>query len=627
MPISFNCHACKAKMTVPDAMAGKRGKCSKCKAVVSVPGANGPAAPPPAPAAADRPPAAREPQGEVPHPTPPPPRRESPEDAEITAAAALADEPKKEEKPDDFIAFNCPQCDEPVKLGLELAGKKHPCPSCTRIISVPRPAKKDPTNWRDKGASLPSGAKRDVGPAPEDAWGTGATTGASREALEEAGVIPDKHKPLTLMQRSRPYVLLGLPVLLLIAGGAWGWHWLSRMTEESAYREAMEQAKARAAAADWIGDDGRAALYAYSGEYQLHAGNAAKAREEMTKARALAASRGSESDALLLDLLRLEVMLNDLPAETEKDKKTRAADVQKLLVSTLSGIADPEARLEGLARAVALLVERKDVAHVLPLTMQVYPAPVGERKGGPLPGEANHYEALAVVALELTRAGASAQADEAARDVLKAYAGKERPELRPSVVALFVARGQQPPERGKSTAETTADLAGQAAGLARKGQADEARKLAGGIDDPADKAAALLEVAAVTGERGDVEAAIKAGGKKSAWSALRLVELGRRAKVDEEHLATAADAVPVSLGGWARLLVLRSRLTGSKPVEWSDEVANKFPKGSLGGKVARLEVARHDTRLSRGWASKVRTWEEGPRAFGSLGAALGMQGK
>src|SRR5271157_2981888 len=63
MPITIVCPQCQCKMTVPDALAGKRGKCSKCKGVVTVPatGVNGAAsAAPPAAADADgaKPPAA-----------------------------------------------------------------------------------------------------------------------------------------------------------------------------------------------------------------------------------------------------------------------------------------------------------------------------------------------------------------------------------------------------------------------------------------------------------------------------------------------------------------------------------------------------------------------------------------
>jgi len=38
MPITFSCPSCQSRMTVPDNMAGKRGKCSKCKGPVVVPG-------------------------------------------------------------------------------------------------------------------------------------------------------------------------------------------------------------------------------------------------------------------------------------------------------------------------------------------------------------------------------------------------------------------------------------------------------------------------------------------------------------------------------------------------------------------------------------------------------------
>jgi len=39
MPITFYCPNpdCRAKMTVPDSVAGKRGKCTKCKEMMTVP--------------------------------------------------------------------------------------------------------------------------------------------------------------------------------------------------------------------------------------------------------------------------------------------------------------------------------------------------------------------------------------------------------------------------------------------------------------------------------------------------------------------------------------------------------------------------------------------------------------
>src|SRR4051812_7877916 len=152
MPITFQCPTCNSRMTVPDTMAGKRGKCRKCQTPIQVPGnaiAASVPAPSPSPAAPspttapDPEPATINKQGEiVRNSVPPPPPLADEEDVEAAALAALADEPKKsdDEEPTDQITFNCPQCDESVTLSIDLAGKKHPCPSCRRIIAVPRPA-------------------------------------------------------------------------------------------------------------------------------------------------------------------------------------------------------------------------------------------------------------------------------------------------------------------------------------------------------------------------------------------------------------------------------------------------------------------------------------------------------
>src|SRR5437588_144256 len=83
-----------------------------------------------------------------------------------------------------------------------------PRPRGRRIITVPTPKLSRRTRWRDTAPNLPSGARRDTEPAPEGAWDTTRTTGPSHETLKKAGVIEDKHKPLTLMQRLRPWLLV-----------------------------------------------------------------------------------------------------------------------------------------------------------------------------------------------------------------------------------------------------------------------------------------------------------------------------------------------------------------------------------------------------------------------------------
>src|SRR5262245_61440961 len=97
MAIKFNCTHCSHGLTVKDELAGKKGRCPRCKNVITVP----------APVSA-------------------------PADAEQLAAKLLGDQPAAaaaEEEP-KFVNFNCPQCDEPVQLPAELAGKRAPCPHC-----------------------------------------------------------------------------------------------------------------------------------------------------------------------------------------------------------------------------------------------------------------------------------------------------------------------------------------------------------------------------------------------------------------------------------------------------------------------------------------------------------------
>src|SRR5438067_2138278 len=132
MPIKFSCPNCKKSLVVKDHLAGKRAACPGCKKPLTVPA-------PQAKATADGP--------------------VSQKDLEELAAAALAEEkaPAKVDEP-KFIEFTCPQCDEPVKMPVDLEGKQAPCPACRRIIKVPLLVKREKTDWRKADSRLPTGA-------------------------------------------------------------------------------------------------------------------------------------------------------------------------------------------------------------------------------------------------------------------------------------------------------------------------------------------------------------------------------------------------------------------------------------------------------------------------------------
>ena len=137
MPIKFNCPHCKKEFNVKDQLAGKRAGCPACKKILTVPA-----------------------------PT------STPVNVEEFAAAALAEQheapaPQKEPETMEFV---CSYCETKVQVAAELAGKQTSCPECRRIVKVPLLEKAGPKDWRNVDSRLPSGARRDLEPAPEGAW-------------------------------------------------------------------------------------------------------------------------------------------------------------------------------------------------------------------------------------------------------------------------------------------------------------------------------------------------------------------------------------------------------------------------------------------------------------------------
>jgi predicted Zn finger-like uncharacterized protein len=204
MPIRITCPNCQSRILVPESLAGKKGRCKACKQVLTVPllpasnSSSAETAPP-------------QPQTAAP----------APADVEAQAAALFADEPQAAEPAEvKTIDFNCPYCDEPIKLSADLAGKRAPCPECKHIIKVPELTKTDPKDWRKVEVRGPSGARPTDQPAPEGAWGSTSVRGVGTQALVEAGVIPKVERPRTLWQKTRLPVL-GVSVALVLVLGGW----------------------------------------------------------------------------------------------------------------------------------------------------------------------------------------------------------------------------------------------------------------------------------------------------------------------------------------------------------------------------------------------------------------------
>src|SRR5262245_44823254 len=220
MSFKFAWPLCKRTLSVKEQFAGERGAAPHCKKVLTVPAPTSARSSAPVPAV----------------------------DAEALAAQVLGEQQAAAAAPTpepQTVDFNCPQCDAQLHLPAEVAGKQSPCPACKRIIRVPQLVKNEPKDWRKTGPRLPSGAKQNLEPAPEGAWGTatGAAT-VSAEALEEAQALPQVREPLTLRQW---IFRIGVPVgaaVVLLVGGMMVWNLLTANKQERAVAAACAAAKA-----------------------------------------------------------------------------------------------------------------------------------------------------------------------------------------------------------------------------------------------------------------------------------------------------------------------------------------------------------------------------------------------
>jgi hypothetical protein len=627
MPIIFPCPHCKEVLKVKDHLAGKKGPCPKCKKIVSVPLIS--SAGPPTPKTASTPTNGQTKANEPKTPVKPPVTDLPPEDAEAAAAAALADEPPPVEEmvAPKFIDFNCPQCDEPLHLSAELAGKRAPCPECKRIIKVPEIKKVEKADWRKTNAAgLPSGARRPDVPVPEGAWGSTAASRVSVEALEEANVLPDRYsQPLTLQQKIMRVVLAAgvFVFFIVIVGVAIGW-WMS--SRESRSLKSVQDYANSPAATQKIGREGVAALQIATGEYHLRAKKVEAAKEAQkhfgkaidTLTPADGAIKASERDALLADLALLQI---DLAGSTEEvNNKTRLNwnETQSAIGKTLRAMHNSEARLDAYRAVCRRLIAKKEGKRALALASQLSDAP------------AEKVEAQAVAGLEMLGAKDQALADEAAREALAPFGPEagDRPLLTQSVVALAVALNREVPEP-KNEAEILNTQIGRAVGQARIGDLGEARKAAGqfGEENSVARLRAFTELATAgeaKSDNPDLQEALRlAAGPlnpraNTAWLQLRVVDLAARAGVSEGQLNSVADAIKdPDIAGHARLIALKQKLA-DKNAGSPTPITGEPP--TLAHYLSVQMIARHN----RSFDSKG---DDADRAFGVIGTLIASPSK
>lgn len=337
MTIRFKCQHCQKGLGVPDHLAGKRAACPVCKKPITIPT--------PAPVTA-------------------------PADVEALAAEALAEKPPEQQAPEPVsnktIDFECAFCGEALKLPFELGGKMTPCPECKKIIKVPQPKVEKPKDWRDTKKTGPSMAVGSQQEQLDDAWGTEQKGKVSREAMEEAGALPEvAAQPLGVagwIRRGFWTVVVVGGVFFLFSLGRNAAHNKAEKNHLAKVRESLPKLDAIH----------KAEVFRVEGDIAVGNNRADEAQKSFATARSTLAAAGSKIDAATTyehDLFLIKLALSQLEmGGTDKEAlqvgKTKPrfdwkdSTVQKEIRQTLDAMRTVDAKKSALRDLTTRLIEK-----------------------------------------------------------------------------------------------------------------------------------------------------------------------------------------------------------------------------------------------------------------------------
>jgi len=247
---------------------------------------------------------------------------------------------------------------EEVKVPFDLGGKKTPCPNCRKIVKVPMPLDSKPKDWRTTQNTGPSAAASNLPEKLSDAWGTEQKGRVSREAMEEAGALPQvKAKPLGV----GGWIKRGLWICLIGGIGIFVFSWAMRARDANREKNAMDAAKNYLPKMDPLHQAG---YFLASGEIEVRNMRANEAQNNFQTARSILLNAPKDKDnPLEFDLLLMKVVLALAEMGGSGDvtlKRDRAqlrfdwADgiVQNDMLQTLQAMRSEEAKAAAL-RALA----------------------------------------------------------------------------------------------------------------------------------------------------------------------------------------------------------------------------------------------------------------------------------
>jgi len=415
--------------------------------------------------------------------------------------------------------------------------------------------------------------------------------------------------------------------------------------DQNRQNQALAKALEFLETADKLTSEAAAEIHRGAGEFALRTlsrGSAQEARNHFQQARAgILQATNIEPLEREASLIRLALAQIDQGGEKrEVDEETRLPweDAHKEVRQTVQNVTTLEGRAEALRQVTRKLLSTGQGAQAAPLA-SLFPQ--------------ESPELLAVVGLEMLRAGQEQTAETLAEQALRLVApGQQAGEANPaaaaptpSLIALWLALGKPdkaltaapPAERAKE--RDLAVLVGNVAGLAYQGRLDQARQRLGSLAGPEERLPALIALASAAAEHGqavaagpDVESALSLVESEwktrpsAPWQLVRLARAGVKAGLEDRVQATARLIPEATIRGRMQLETLRGRLEATKGA--ADEASMQIVDSNTPAYPEALEaLARHNAR--HGAAAAMRTtveaWEEKHRAFGYLGVALGLQ--
>jgi hypothetical protein len=366
MPIKFKCPHCKKPLQVKDHLGGKKGTCPTCKKGLVIP----------QPAKATAPPNA---QADAPPPETPP------VDVDAIAAAALHDEPangKQQVEVGDTFTFTCELCEAEVTVPRTDAGKRMQCPNpdCRSLIKVPAPKDAGPKK-------IPTVAQMtQVEKIDEAAWGTQTDKShVHKESFKEAGALPEvKRRPTS----PREWIQRGMIAIAVLAVLAIAIYWGSLITTTTKEKNFVAEAL-RFVEPGKGGDPkelvqdpvARAEVYRAIARYRINYSPEKKRTEQLDAIRKALASvalrpgdkASVERDLFLGDLALTMTELGGTPDEDRAKEKFdwKEPDVPKTLNQILQAIRAPEARVIAMRALATRLLEVDQPEIAISLAAQV----------------------------------------------------------------------------------------------------------------------------------------------------------------------------------------------------------------------------------------------------------------